>query len=375
MRILMLNYEFPPLGGGASSVSYEISRRLSEKSVKIDVVTMAFRDLPKIERISDNLVIYRVNCLRSKKEICYPWEQLTYLISGYFKSWQLIRKNKYSLIYTHFIIPTGVLAFVLKKQFDLKYIITSHGSDVIGHNPRFKYIYPLISWFWKIIIVNAEKITTGSKFLKEEILLMFKKLRPGKIEIIPYAIDENKFIPMKKDKYILLLSRLFINKGIQDFLEAVKNIDLKDWKIKIVGDGPYKTELENIVNKNGLNKKVEFLGWVDNKSKKMKEIMGKASIFVFPSWFESMSIVLLEAMSAGCAIIASDCGANEDTLGDTGLIYKTKDITSLRKKIETIIYDNSLINKIQKSTEIRVNKMFLWNIVVKKYKNLLINNE
>ena len=117
-RILVLNYEFPPLGGGASPVSYEIAKRLSEtKEFDIDVVTMGFKKLAKYQKINDNLRVHRVKCWRSKKEICHPWEQLTYLISGYFKCRELLKKNKYDICHCHFIIPTGILALKLKNKF------------------------------------------------------------------------------------------------------------------------------------------------------------------------------------------------------------------------------------------------------------------
>jgi len=143
--ILMLNYEFPPLGGGASPVSYEIAKHLSETGeFTIDVVTMGFKGLPSYEEINPKLHVYRVKCLRKKKEICKPWEQATYLATGFFKCWELIRRNKYDINYTHFIIPTGALALVSKKLFGLPYVITSHGSDVIGYNKRFKALYPFL---------------------------------------------------------------------------------------------------------------------------------------------------------------------------------------------------------------------------------------
>jgi len=75
MKILMLNYEFLPLGGGASPVSYEIAKGYAKLGHKVDVVTMGYKNLLNFE-IKEGINIYRVKCLRSKKEICHPWEQL-----------------------------------------------------------------------------------------------------------------------------------------------------------------------------------------------------------------------------------------------------------------------------------------------------------
>jgi hypothetical protein len=80
-RILMLNYEFPPLGGGASPVSYELAKGYVKLGHSVDVVTMGFKGLPDYEK-KDGINIYRVPCWRTKKEICHPWEQLSYIISA-----------------------------------------------------------------------------------------------------------------------------------------------------------------------------------------------------------------------------------------------------------------------------------------------------
>ena len=65
MRILMLNYEFPPLGGGASPVSYELAKGYAKLGHEVDVVTMGYKDLKEFE-IKEGINIYRVKCLRSK---------------------------------------------------------------------------------------------------------------------------------------------------------------------------------------------------------------------------------------------------------------------------------------------------------------------
>ena len=119
LRILMLNYEFPPLGGGASPVSYEIAKGYAKLGHKVDVVTMSYKDLPEKET-KDKINIYRVKCLRSKKEICHPWEQLTYIISAKKFLKKHLKNNNYDINHTHFIIPTGVIALWLKKKFGLE---------------------------------------------------------------------------------------------------------------------------------------------------------------------------------------------------------------------------------------------------------------
>ena len=80
MNILVLNYEFPPLGGGGAPVSRDIARQYSKMGHKVVVLTMGYKDLPTYETV-DGVEIFRLKCWRSKKSSCMPWEQYTYILA------------------------------------------------------------------------------------------------------------------------------------------------------------------------------------------------------------------------------------------------------------------------------------------------------
>ncbi len=361
MKILMLNYEFPPIGGGASPVSYEIAKGYVKLGHKVDVVTMGFKNLPHFE-VVDGFTIYRLPCWRSKKEICYPWEQFSFIISAILFFRKHLKVKNYEINHTHFIIPTGVIALWLKKKYNLNYIITSHGSDVLGYNKRFKYIYPLIKTTWKKILKQAIIVTTPSMFLQEKIK---EKIQACSFIIIPNGIDPEAFKPLKKEKRILVVARLFINKGVQDILDAVKGLDMNGWQIDIVGDGPYRDILKKKTEENGLIKVVKFHGWLDNKSQQMKVLYGKAAIFISASYFESLGVVLLEAIASGCYPIATNVGGHPDILPDEYL-FEAGDILGLREIIKNIL------NAYENLTPLKLNDKFRWNVIISKYQKALI---
>ncbi len=335
LRILMLNYEFPPLGGGASPVSYEVAKGYVQSGHKVDVVTMGFKGLPAFEEI-EGISVYRVPCWRSKKEICHPWEQYSYIRSAKIFLKQHLKTHTYNINHTHFIIPTGVISLWLKKKYNLPYIITSHGSDVLGYNKRFRYIYPIVARQWKEIIKEAKVITTPSQFLQNKIKGLTSE---GNFKVIPNGIDTAKFKPMKKEKRILVVARLFPNKGVQDVLDALKGLPLKEkgWHVDLVGEGPYRSVLEQKCKENKLEEVVVFHGWVDNSSQEMKEFYGKASIFISASYFENLSIVLLEALASGCQVLATDVGGNPEVIGEVKNLFPAKDPQRLGELIGTRI--------------------------------------
>jgi len=371
INLLILNYEFPPLGGGASPVSYELTDELSKTGLyDIDVVTMGYNDLAKYEEINDNFRIHRVWCFRRKKEICEPFEQLSYLISGYFQCRKLFKKKKFDICHTHFIIPTGVLALWLKMWHKLPYVITAHGSDVLGYNPRFKKLYPLLKYPWRKVIDLSSVTTSPTLFLKGKILDCYKRNK-DKIRVIPNGIKKDKFIAQEKKKYFLLVSRLTSNKGVQDVIEAAAKIDLKEYSIKIVGDGPILQDLQQMVTELHLQEKVEFLGWIDNKSEKMKEMYGHASIFILASYFENMNVTLMEAMQAKCAIISTNIGGNMELLGNNGLFFSPGNIDNLADTMQKIINNYDLVLEYGQKAQIRINSNFLWSNIINSYMDIL----
>ena len=108
-KILVLNYEFPPLWWGAAPVSYDIAKAYVDAWYVVDVVTMGFWDLRQYEE-KDWIHIYRVKCIRKKKEVCQWWEQLTYIFSWYYKIKGLLKEKKYNFCHCHFILPTWIVA-------------------------------------------------------------------------------------------------------------------------------------------------------------------------------------------------------------------------------------------------------------------------
>ncbi|MFQ6135783.1 MAG: glycosyltransferase family 4 protein [Candidatus Hydrothermarchaeales archaeon] len=364
MDILMLNYEFPPLGGGASPITYHLSRELVKLGVNVDVVTMGYKGLKRFEEI-DGINVYRVPCIRSKKEICHTREMLSYDISALFLLLKLMKERKYDLNHTHFIIPCGGVSYLLKKSKDLPYIITSHGSDVPGYNPdRFSFTHRFASPFWEKIVQNSERVITPSNYLKN---LILDKMQTNKIKVIPHGFNYTEFEPKEKEKRILVVSRLFERKGVQYFLNAIKDLE-SDYEVVIVGEGPYK---EKLLQK-ALDVKIDvkFVGWLDNTSEDYKNLYETSSIFVFPSSQESFGVVLQEAMSAKMAIITSNSSGCVETVGDAALLVRPKNSQDLKKALVSLIENDDLRKQLAKKGRERVEKEFSWKRIARQYLDL-----
>lgn len=358
----MLNYEYPPLGGGAAPVTKELSENLVSQGNKVDLVTMGYKKLPKKENIN-GVNIYRVPCLRSKESICHPHEMASFIKPAIKKSEELIEKNNYDIIHTHFIIPTGMVSYFLKKKYNIPYVITVHGSDVPGYNPdRFNFLHPIINPLWKKIVSNSSKIISPSNYLKKLIKKTYSK---ADVEVIPNGFNYKKYNPKrKKEKRILVTSRLFERKGVQYFLDALSKTDLpSDWKITITGEGPYKEKLEEKAKK--LNLDINFTGWI--KRDELKDLLETSQIYVFPSSHENCPVSLQEAMASGNAIIASNRSGTSEVIGNAGIKLNPKNIKRLRKSIEILIENEEKRKNLMEEAYNRVKNKHNWGKISDLY--------
>ncbi|MCM1987211.1 glycosyltransferase family 4 protein [Methanococcoides seepicolus] len=361
MRILMLNYEYPPLGGGASPVTKSLSEELVRLGHTVDVVTMGYKELKPKEDIN-GVTVYRVPSIRKKLEVCQTHEMLSYCISAYRFLPKLLETNQYDIVHTHFIIPTGVLSYLSRKS--IPYIITSHGSDVPGYNPdRFGLQHKLLKPLWNTIVKNAACITSPTNYHKNLILEnITNKEHWNKVKVIPNGIHPGNFVPKNKERKILVVTRLFERKGVQYVIEAMK--DIKNYSLVICGDGPYKKQLEMQISRLNVDN-IDLLGYVSYD--RLKHEYETSSIFVFPSSSESFGLVLLEAMSAGCATITSNATGCPEVVGDTALLIRTKNSEDIRKALVKLINDDQLRIELGLKAKKRVEDSFTWKKIAKQY--------
>lgn len=128
-KLLILNYEYPPLGGGGR-VSHSLAKGFTTKGYHVDVITSKFGELPRFE-IVDGIHIYRVPIRgREKLQTATFSSMFSFLFTAFLQGLILCTKNKYQFINTHFVLPTGPLGFVLSKLFQIKNILSIHGGDI-----------------------------------------------------------------------------------------------------------------------------------------------------------------------------------------------------------------------------------------------------
>ena len=256
MKILVLNFEYPPLGGGGGPVCKQLSELFARRGHDVEVITMGFKGLPKRED-HNGLRITRVPAMRKHQATCETYEMLSYVISAFPGVVSRLSKNDYDIIHVHFVIPTGLLAFLAARFSNVPIVITAHGSDIPGYNPdRFGFLHKFTRPLLRLILNNAAGIISPSVYLKE---LITERCGEYAIEQIPNGIDVSRFNIGTKQKRILMAGRILRRKGFQHVLTALRSIDT-DFEVHVAGDGPFLDDLKKIAGT--LSQEVTFHGWL-----------------------------------------------------------------------------------------------------------------
>lgn len=368
MRILILNYEFPPLGGGAGNATYYLLKEFAKHDdLQIDLITSSLNNY-KEENFAHNIKIYYLN-IGKKGNIHYQSNKdlLKYFFRAYKLAKKLKRQSNYDLVHAFFGIPCGFIALLLK----LPYIVSLRGSDVPFYNRRFyfldKFIFQYLS---KIIWQKAKAVVANSRGLK---VLALKTSPRQKIDVIYNGVDLKQFFPNAKtgnDFAVISTARLIKRKGIEYLINAFLNFQkyFPDSRLLIAGDGDLKNYFIKIVKNSGLEDKVDFLGSISHE--KLSDVYRRADVFVLPSLNEGMSNALLEAMASGLAIIATDTGGTGELVSTSvnGIIIEKNSEQAIYDALKTLYQDRELLNKMKQASLEKITD-FSWLKVSAEYQN------
>ncbi len=362
----MLNYEFPPIGGGASNYTYNLLKEFSKYgSLSVDLITSSYENLYEEIAFSDNVNIYRLPI--DKKEE-YHWRQkeiISYSIKCHNLIKKIIKEKKFDLIHAIFGIPCGLIAYFYRKK--IPYIVSLRGSDVPGFDQRFSLHYfilkPIIRRVWK----NAKNVIANSQDLKS---LAQRTSKDVRIDIIPNGVSIEEFQPSGHNKnkipIILALARLIKRKGIDDLIKAIPIIvKYQDAiKVKIIGGGIEEKKLKNLAKKIDVFQYIDFMGHVPYEE--IPRYYSSSDIFVLPSKNEGMSNTILEAMASSLPIITTDTGGANELIAENGIIIPKNNPYAIANAILSLLNDYKLSKWMGKKSRLNAEK-YSWKIVAKEY--------
>jgi len=367
MKILMLNYEFPPIGGGAANAHLCLLRQYADKSdLRVHVLTSAPAPGTVTEKFSEHITIYKVGVHKKTLHFWRKAEVIEWLVKAKIHYRRLLHENDYDLAHAFFGFPTGWLCYRSAKK--LPYIISLRGSDVPGRHARLKLDYKILGPAFRGIWKKAAALVACSEGLKVRALRFLPSVS---IEVIPNGVDLDSFCPAetarKSDALRLLtVGRLSVTKRVQMLIDAVEILhrDGRKLHLTIVGGGQAEQELREIVSTRDLGEVIEMAGRV--RAENMPQLYRDNDVFVSASMQEGMSNAMLEAMASGLPIVTTRCEGVEELIADNGMVVEQANAQSIAEAVETLAGDQERYSRMRTAARKQAEK-FTWRNSANQY--------
>jgi len=378
MKILFLDNEFPPLGGGTGVINEQLFKQFAQyPEIEIDLVTSSrTKDVYEKEEFAKNITIHKVPVNNKNIHHSTAPELLKYAYRGLRYSQELHALKKFDFSFAFAGVPAGGISYALKFQKDLPYILSLQGPDIPGFEARYKFLYPVLKPVLKKIWTNAEIVLTQSEHQE---YLASKFIPDFVMQRIPNGVDTETFNAEHKNYdtvNIICAARLIRRKGQNHLIEVCAELkrDLKNvkFRLSLVGTGDDENFLKQLANELSVSSEINFLGYVSREN--MPNTYREASIFVLPSQNEGMSVALLEALASGLPAIVTKVGGTSELVRDdeNGFTFDFGNKTALRQHLETLVKDSSL----RKAFGLRsraIAEEFSWKIVAEKHMEVFAN--
>jgi phosphatidyl-myo-inositol dimannoside synthase len=379
MRILMLNNEFPPLGGGTGTVNQALFTHFKGlPDLTIDLVTSALGKSYEQEQFSERITLYKVPVNNRNLHHSSNRELLTYAARALPLALRLHRQHPYDLCFAWSAVPAGGVAWMLRTLTGLPYLVRVSGPDIPGFERRYRYLYPFLTPFIRSVWRRSGVVVAKCQ---SEVDMIHAVDWRAKVIIIPNGVDLEVFHPGEPFSdngplRLLCVARLIERKGQPHLIHAVKKLvdEGFDLTLDLIGEGDSLAGYRSLTRQLGLTARVRFLGYISRQE--MPEHYCTAHVFVLPSYNEGMSVATLEAMAAGLPLIATnDRGGSELIIeGKNGYSYDFGDIESLTDRIRLCALDRMMTKEMGEMSRVHASN-YSWNRSTSLYLDLLHNSQ
>ena len=370
MRLLFINYEFPPVGGGAAYASLAAARELVSMGHDVHVLTAGTPTGSLGEEV-DGIRVHRVRAHRSGVHEAGLIGAASFIVSAAIRMRSLLREHHYDVCHYYFGLPTGLLSIVPGAHRRLPYIVSLRGSDVPGYDPALRFLHralwPLTRHIWR----DAFRVVANSRDLRR----LARTSAPGvPIDVISNGATVSDLNPPRSGAStgirVLTVSRLIPRKDLETLIIALSQASDPSMTLDIAGEGPLAESLRALARSLHVEHRVRFHGYVDRVG--LARLRAAADIFVLTSVSESCSMALLESIAAGIPAIATRVGGTCELIehGRTGLLVGAHDANELCVALKSLAANAPLRRQFSDAGRALIAERFSWRLTALRYEAL-----
>lgn len=368
----------------------ELIRRLRAAGHEVEVFTSAYRGGGNREL--EGIPIHRFRYLparledlthdeavpeRLKRDWRYRLGVPCYLLGGMLGAWRLCRRRQYDIVHVHWPMPHVLFGWVARAACGAHLVVTFYGVELRWVKSRMTWLRGFLAWAAR----SADRVVAISEYTAAEI----RELADVPITVIPYGIglaepgaerppQAGRAAGAKGPFTALFVGRLVARKGVPTLLEAAGRLaPTLGLRVSVIGEGSERPALEALVARDGLQDVVTLRGRVP--SGELVRAYQEADVLVLPAVVdargdtEGLGVVLLEAMSCGTPVVASDIGGITDivTHDQTGLLVPPGDPAALATAIQRLATDPALWRRLAEAGRRRFHADFSWTAITRRW--------
>lgn len=368
-RVAIFSLAYQPFVGGAEIAIDQITRRLPDQ--EFSVFTLRFdRSWPREELVNGARII-RVGRGATAQSDYYGrfFQKVFYVFRAWLAAEKAHRQTPFAAIWAMMASYAGMAALLFKLRHPgVPMLLTLQEGDSEEHIlKRVSIFYP----FWRLIFRKADRVQVISNYLAD-----FAKRHGARcpIDVVPNGVDVAGFHSLAPEKKkgvftIVTTSRLVYKNGVDTLIDSLGYLN-QPVILQIIGDGPNRLTLELRSKKFSDKAEIIFTGAV--APEEIPQYLARADIFVRPARSEGLGNSFLEAMAAGLPIIGTNVGGIPDFLkdGETGIFAKVDDPKDLAEKIEMLLKNKKLREKIAAAGRDLARKNYDWSIIAEKMSDI-----
>ncbi len=349
LRLLVLCYETPPMGGGTGVACAQVLRVMARRTdLRIDVISSGLgREIEVLRQGSATIHLLPVG----KRDLNHwqPDELLRWMVGSARRAETLLRDGPFDLCHCWSGFPAGLVGWWLRHR--QPYLVSLRGSDVPGYNRRLRLLEPLLlGRLARRVWRDSAGVFAVSRSLRA---LAQRTAADIPIGVLPNGVDAEHFRPGANggNRELVFAGRLIPRKGVEFLLDAVAALAARhpDLRLTIAGDGPERGALQAQSDRLGLAAQVTFAGQLGRAD--LADLLGRSGILVLPAVNDAMPNVVLEGMAAGMAVIVTETSAG-GIIDGNGQLVPPGDPAALAAAIERYLGDPELLAEHQRRSRV-----------------------
>ena len=374
MSLLIVNYEYPPIGAGAANASFYLAQALTRRRQEVVVLTSGYGNLRGYTR-EGGVHIYRLRTRRSLPDRSNLGEMGLFLAAALCAAPGLARRHRLGKAIVFFTLPCGPVGYALKHSRQIPYVISLRGGDVPGLVPELDSIHRLITPLRRLVLREARHLVANAPGLAA----LSYQADPFPVNVIPNGVEADFFRPGPQFAAgnpvfpFLFVGRFQPQKNLFFLLARFRELQdasHRPFHLHLVGDGPLKGDLQQYAVRLGLQDRITWHGWLDKGT--LRVVYQSCGCFINPSLYEGLPNTVLEAMASGLPVVASRIPGNYDLVkpGETGYLISISNPEEFTLALQDVLDHPEQAESLGKAGRELVLRDFSWDRVALEYLNL-----